>query len=159
MTRDEYEQHMQRLAEELRAGVELLEMAHRNQVRALKLVWATTGGEGVEIPPPVVAATVRSVPSPAVPVQAAVPAPVPQPGRRGPWALFNDVQAALAEAPDVFDRNDICRLLGYEPDRGSLYRTFQELIDNGALEIQQSGSGKWPTRYRKKGLSGATAES
>ena len=33
--------------------------------------------------------------------------------------LVNDVQDALAKVPEVFDRTDICRILGYVPDRGS----------------------------------------
>ncbi|HEV7508856.1 MAG TPA: hypothetical protein VGS07_28510 [Thermoanaerobaculia bacterium] len=153
MTRDEYEQRKRRLEEELQAGVELLEAAYRHQFRALQLVWVATGGEGVEIPPPVAAAAPLMLSAPAVRVPSAA---VPQPGRRGPWALFNDVQDALAEVPEVFDRNDICRVLGYVPDRGSLYRTFQELTREGVLTQQRRGTGKWPARYRKTSLSGAT---
>jgi hypothetical protein len=152
MTHDEYEKRKRRLEEELRAGVELLETAHRHQLRALQLVWAATGGEGVEIPPPVVVATSLGVTAPIILAAAA-----PQPARRGPWALFNDVVDALAKVPEVFDRNDICRVLGYEPDRGSLYRTFQELKREGVLTQQQRGTGKWPARYRKTALSHAPA--
>lgn len=144
MTHDEYEQRKRRLEEELRAGVELLEAAHRHQLRALHLVWAAAGGEGVEIPPP--AAT-----APAPPV-----AP-PQPIRRGPWELLDDVRNALAEVPETFDRNDICRVLGYEPDRGSLYRTLLELENDGILSVQHRGEGRLPTRYRRTGSSGEPA--
>lgn len=55
----------------------------------------------------------------------------------------------LAVVPEVFDRNDVCRALGYEPDRGSLYRVIQELMREGSLTIQRKGSGKATTRYRK----------
>jgi hypothetical protein len=156
MTRDEYEQRKRRLEEELRAGVELLETAYRHQFRALQLVWAAGDGEGVEIPPPVVAAF-PALPAPAAPALPALLAALPQPARRGAWDLFNDVQRALDEAPQVFDRNDICRILGYEPNRGSLYRTFQELIQEGACAIEERGTGKVPTRYRKTEPSDATA--
>jgi hypothetical protein len=154
MTRDEYERRIQRLEAELRAGIELLETAHRHQLRALHLVWAATGGEGVEIPPPVVVATAATVPAQAAPV---LPAPPPQPVRRGAWDLYNHVVEALAVVPEVFDRNDVCRALGYEPDRGSLYRTFLELKGEGVIAVQQRGAGKWPTRYRKTGVSSATS--
>jgi hypothetical protein len=77
--------------------------------------------------------------------------------RRGAWQLYADVQTALAAVPEVFNRNDVCRALGYEPDRGSLYCTFQELKEGGAIVIEQAGSGKWPTQYRKTGRSSATA--
>lgn len=154
MTRDEYEKRQRRLEEELRAGVELLEMAYRSQLRALQLVWADAGGEGVEILPPVLAISSPTTTAPAGP---GLPAATPQPARREPWALFNDVQEALAEVPETFDRNDICQILGYVPDRGSLYRTFQELKREGVLVLAQRGTGKWPTRYRKTALSRATA--
>lgn len=147
MTRDEYEKRHRRLAEELRAGVELLEAAYRSQVRALQLVWAAAGGD-VEIPPSVVA-TFPGEPAAAAPAFPALPAAPPPPARRGAWDLFNDVQGAIDEAPEVFDRNDICRILGYEPNRGSLYRTLQELIEEGACALEERGTGKVPTRYRK----------
>ncbi|HSS76720.1 MAG TPA: hypothetical protein VLV54_08235 [Thermoanaerobaculia bacterium] len=159
MTRDEYEQHKRRLDEELRTGVELLETAHQYQLRALQLVWVVVGGDGVEIPPlPAVALSpVASKPLPTVPaLPAPLPAP-PKPARRGPWELHNDVVDALENVPEIFTRNDICQVIGYEPDRGSLYRVLQGLIEEGVVVIEQTGSGKWPTRYRKAAASNATA--
>ncbi|HEX6901185.1 MAG TPA: hypothetical protein VF789_15780 [Thermoanaerobaculia bacterium] len=47
MTRDEYEQRKRRLEGQLQAGVELLEAAYREQIRALELVWMTRSKEGV----------------------------------------------------------------------------------------------------------------
>jgi len=148
MTRDEYEQHKRRLEEELRAGMELLATAHRHQLRALELVWAAMGGDGVQIPPAAL------VPVSGIPAAPAVPAPAAEPPplrRRAAWALFADVQDALSRVPEVFDRNDLCQALGYEPDRGSLYRTMQQMTREGLLAIEQKGSGKTPTCYRKTG--------
>ncbi|MBW8875249.1 MAG: hypothetical protein JF614_09830 [Acidobacteria bacterium] len=153
MTHDEYEHRKRRLEEELRAGIALLETAFRHQLRALELVWAATGGDEVEIPPPVVALPVARKPLPAAPSLPAPPVTPPQPARRGAWELFDDVVTALPEIPDVFDRNDVCRAIGYEPDRGSLYRTFQELIGEGAIAVERRGTGKLPTRYKKTGAS------
>jgi len=151
MTHDEYEQRKRRLEEELRAGVTLLETAFRHQMRALQLVWATLGGEAVEIPPVVVALPEASALLPAAPaIPAPAPAP-PPPTRRGAWELLDDVQAALPKVPEVFDRDDICRVIGYEPDRGSLYRTFQGLIQEGAIAIEERGTGRQPSRYKKTG--------
>ncbi|HSS51987.1 MAG TPA: hypothetical protein VLX28_23850 [Thermoanaerobaculia bacterium] len=150
MTRDEYEHRKQRLDEELREGMELLATAHRHQLRALELVWAATGGDGMTIPPPVLAPAGLNPGPRAVPAPAAAP---PQPRRRGPWELLDDIEAALPKLPDVFDRNDICRALGYEPDRGSLYRTVQLLTQDGLLAVKQRGAGKTPTSYRKTGRS------
>ena len=159
MTRDEYEKRKQRLEEELRTGVELLETAHQYQLRALQLVWVAAGGDGVEIPPaPTVAAPPAATAS--LPAAPALPAPLPtppKPARRGPWELHTDVVDALEKVPEIFNRNDICQAIGYEPDRGSLYRVLQGLIANGGVVVEQTGSGKWPTRYRKTAASNATA--
>jgi hypothetical protein len=154
MTHDEYEQRKRRLEEELRAGVALLEMSFRHQIRALQLVWAASGGD-VEIPSLVMALPEASRLLPAAPVlPAPPPAPAPPPPtRRGAWDLLFDVQTALPKVPDVFDRGDICRAIGYEPDRGSLYRSFQNLIEEGAIAIEQRGTGRQPSRYKKTGAS------
>ncbi len=45
----------------------------------------------------------------------------------------------------------------YEPDRGSLYRTFLDLKQEGALVVQKRDSGRSPTLYRKTIASDATA--
>ena len=57
----------------------------------------------------------------------------------------------MPKVPDVFDRDDICRAIGYEPDRGSLYRTFQGLIEEGIIAIERRGAGRKPSRYKKTG--------
>jgi hypothetical protein len=157
MTHDEYERRKRRLDEDLRVGIELLETAHRHQVRALQLVLVASGVEAMETLPAMRAVAPLLLSASALPVSPTQPADSPQPARRGPWALFNDVVDALAAVPEVFDRNDICRVLGYEPDRGSLYRTFQELKREGVLAQEQRGTGKWPARYRKTALTDAPA--
>jgi hypothetical protein len=159
MTRDKYEKRKQRLEEEHRTGAELLETAHQYQLRALQLVWVAAGGDGVEIPPaPAVAAPPAATASlPAAPaLSAPLPMP-PKPVRRGPWELHNDVVDALENIPEIFNRNDICKAIGYEPDRGSLYRVLQGMMEEGAVVVEQTGSGKWPTRYRMTGASDAKA--
>ncbi len=152
MTHDEYEQRKRRLEEELRAGVALLETAFRHQIRALQLVCAAAGGD-VEIPSLVMALPEMSRLLPAAPDLPAPPpapeAPPPPSRRRGAWELLDDVETALLKVPAVFDRNDICQAIGYEPDRGSLYRTFQGLIEEGVIAIEQSGAGRHPARYKK----------
>ncbi|HEV7503442.1 MAG TPA: hypothetical protein VGS07_00850 [Thermoanaerobaculia bacterium] len=150
MTHDEYEQRKRRLEEELRAGVALLETAFRHQIRALQLVWAASGSD-VEIPSLVMALPEASRLLPTEPAPPAPPLAPPPPTRRGAWDLLYDVQTALPKVPEVFDRGDICRAIGYEPDRGSLYRTFQNLIEEGAIAIEQRGTGRQPSRYKKTG--------
>lgn len=154
MTREEYEQRRRRLDEQLRAGIELLEAAHRQQVRALELVWMTTADEDLSLPqdPPREA---MASPTPRAPeVRQAPPTAEPvRPRRRGPWELLGDVEDALGSLPEVFDRGHVLQALGYEPDRGSLYRVLQQLIQNGVLSLQERGAGKRPAQYRKTGAS------
>ncbi len=94
-------------------------------------------------------------PAPSPPPPAASPAlpqakpPSNRPPRRAAWQLLQDVEKALSDVAEVFDRNDICAALGYEPDRGSLYRILQELIRDGILALEGRGAGKHPSRYRK----------
>ena len=52
MTRDEYERRKQRIEEQLRAGIELMESAYRAQIRALDLVWMVQAEEDAEAPSP-----------------------------------------------------------------------------------------------------------
>lgn len=149
MTRAEYDERKRRLDEQLRAGVELLEAAHRQQVRALDLVWMTTADEAVELSWFSAEAPSRTESQPAAASSPAPPAPPPKPARRTAGQLSGEVQAAIAQLPEVFDRNDLCRVLGYEPDRGSLYRTLQELVFEDVLVVERFGSGRTPTRYKK----------
>jgi hypothetical protein len=149
MTREEYEDRKHRLDEQLRAGVELLEAAHRQQVRALDLVWMTTVDEPLSFSRLPAEASARPEAPPAAATVPARPAPPPKPPRRAAWQLQEEVEAALAHVPEVFDRNDLCRALGYEPDRGSLYRTLWDLIRDGDLALEERGGGRTPSRYRK----------
>jgi hypothetical protein len=141
MTRDEYEQRQRQLDNQLRAGIELLEAAHRQQTRALDLVWRSFSGEepGVR---PAVAAEPAGVPV----------SPEPRrPSRRRAGELAGEIQEALAGVPEVFDRNHVCQALGFEPDRSSLFRALEDLVRNGSLAVEGIGSGRTPTRYRKTG--------
>jgi len=135
MTRNEYERRRQTLDEELRAGIQLLEMAHRTQVRALDLVWRTLSDEAVD---------------PAAAPRGQTPVPrQPAPAPRGLTQVRADLPAALERLPEVFDRRDVCRVLGYEPQRGALYKALGELVQDGGLALEESGYGQIPGRYRK----------
>jgi hypothetical protein len=134
MTHDEYEQRQRQLDEQLRAGIELLEAAHRQQTRALDLIWRSFSGEEPGV-------------RPGVPVSAEPR----RPSRRRAWELAGEIQEALAGVPEVFDRNHVCQALGFEPDRSSLFRALEDLVRNGSLAVEELGSGRTPTRYRKTG--------
>jgi len=137
MTREDYEEQKRRLAEQHRALLEMVEAAHQTQLRALEIVWRMMSGEG---------SAEALLPRPA----AAVPPPAPPAKRRQKAGeLYNDVVAALPRLSEPFTQSDVCAVIGYTPDRGSLYRTLQDLRLEGSLDVQSSGSGSQPTRYRR----------
>ena len=137
MTRNEYERRKQRIEEQLRAGIELMESAYRAQIRALDLVWMVQAEEDTEAP--------RSSPE-----RESLPAP-DKPRRRRAPEVDADVHAAFASLPQTFTRRDVCEALGYEPDRGALYRSLELLTRSGALRVETRGGGQRATVYRKTG--------
>lgn len=155
MTRDEYDKRKTLLDEQLRAGVELLQAAHRQQVRALDLVWMTRGeGDLNESALKMLLPEERPVAPPAPPPATQPPSRAP---RRKAGELYEDVLKALANAPEVFDVKHIRGQLGEQADRGSIHRTLLELVGQGSLSIHSYGEGRVPTRYRKNGTgSGGT---
>jgi len=128
MTRDDYEERRKRMDEELRAGIELLQAAHAAQVRALDLVWMSSGDQAPAMAPP-----------PGEPMVSSAP-PAPAKKKRQPIGqLYEDVCAAVERYPERFDRGDVCRLLGYEPNRGSLVRVLQELLAEKLFAVEAHG--------------------
>jgi hypothetical protein len=140
MTRDEYEQHLRRLEEQLRVGIELLQASYKHQVGAVELIWRMTNGGGAPAP---------SLPAAQVPEVVRPPAARARPARRGAGDLYGEVAEIFPTLPEVFDIGHIRQALGSEPHRGSLYRILQELMDEGYLRLESRGSGKTPTRYKK----------
>lgn len=145
MTRDEYEQRKRRLEEQLRAGVELLKAAYREQMRALELVWMARSEEAA-LPPP----ALETAP-PAVRREETPRSPAPVARRRSRGDLSEEVMAALDSLPEVFDRNQVCEVLGYQPDRSTLFRVLQQLAFQGVLAYESYGGGRRTTKYRKSG--------
>ncbi len=139
MTREEYEQRKLKLAEQLREGVALLEEGYQRQLRALELIWIADSN-GAAVPPQ------------QRPIAATVPATPPRkPARHrlAPGQLREDVETALAQMPEVFDRNDLLRALGYGPERSSLHRVLDRLVNEGVLVLDSYGAGKIAAKYRK----------
>jgi hypothetical protein len=134
MTREEYELRKLRLKEERQAGLELVEACYQAQLRALEMVWGSGPGQQA----PVVSSASQS------------PAPATQPApRRKLGQVYNDVIGVYWKLPQTFDRNDVCRALGYEPDRNTLFRILAELVQDGRLLIARRGGGRVPTTYSR----------
>lgn len=140
MTREQYEEQKRRLAEQHRSLVEMVDSAYQEQLRALDMVWRMMSGEGSPEPRPAPA-------PPAAPPRATAPAP-PARRRRRAGELYQEVLAALPRLPEPFTFSDVCRVLGYDPERGSLYRALQDLQDLGYIALHSRGTGTRPTRYR-----------
>jgi hypothetical protein len=150
MTREQYEEQKRRLAEQHRPLVETVGSAYQAQLRALEMVWRMLSGEGAGglRPPPTSAAA-----SP----QPAAPAPPGQP-RRKARELAEDVSAVFPQLPEVFTFNDVCRLLGYAPKGGSLYRVLQEMRIEERIATASFGRGTKPAQYREQLVGDAKAK-
>lgn len=143
MTQAEYEHSKQRLEEQRRAGVELVERAYEAQMRALELVWMLQGGTAsAALPAGVVTAA---------PVSPAPPIPPEQPRHRKGPEVEDDVYAKFWQLPEVFTRRDVVRVLGYEPDRAVLHRILKRLLGDGYTSLEFKGDGQRPAKYRKTG--------
>jgi len=152
MTHKQYEQHKQRLEGQLRAGIQLLETAHQAQVRALELVWMLQAEAGGGLEEALAAPEPAPMPSPP---KEEMPEPPSPPRRRTMGDLEHDIRAALPGLPETLTRRDVCEAIGYEPNRGSLYRILQELVQEGSLLLEFRGEGQKPAVYRKTGAHAA----
>lgn len=153
MTREQYNLHKQRLEEQLRAGIQLLESAYQAQVRALDLVWMLQSQETeIEIP------QAAALPASQAPAVEPSPSSRPRPRRRTPGEVSHDLLAALPRLPELFTRRDVCAALGYEPDRQLLYRLLQELRQQGRISVESTGEGQRATVYRRPGASHPPAD-
>jgi hypothetical protein len=129
MTREQYEARKLRLDEERQA--------------AMEMVWMSFSGE------PVATSSPAPAPPPPPPAPVPVSAAPQKPPRPKPDQIYADVTAALPRLPERFDRNDICKAIGYEPDRVALYRILNELVREGQLQVLARGLGKKGTKYRR----------
>jgi len=131
MEHNELEQHKRALDDQLRAAIDLLKAGHSAQMRELEARWLAAGA-GAAAPEP--------APEPAA------PPPVRQPA----GSLYDEVLSVLAELPEEFDKNDVLRLLGYTPNRISLFRVLQTLAVEGRVEMKTHGAGRTTNVFRKK---------
>ena len=176
MTREEYERRRHRLDEERRAAIELFEAAHRAQLWALELVWLMSPENQAEPGTPLRQPVLREAGGPHEPAGTAPAASASrQPGAHAPsshpgataaaapsarWKVgetYDKLRQALAVVPEEFDKNDLVRVLGYQPHRGTLHRLLQELEEEGLVRLERRGTGNQTSRYRKVHSAAATA--
>jgi hypothetical protein len=49
--------------------------------------------------------------------------------------------------PQVFNRQDLVKILGYELDRASLHRVMKRLVEQGVIALKYKSVGKHPADY------------
>jgi len=63
--------------------------------------------------------------------------------------VTEEVRRIYPQLPEIFGRSDITALLGYTPERGSLYRLLASLSSKGSIFIESYTQGRTPAVYRK----------
>lgn len=150
MDHGEYEGRRRAIQEQLDADLELVRAGAEARFRALESLRLASPEEerlGVQIETP------ASVEAPASPVPAATAAPVSSPGSTAGAARRGDILKAILATfphlPDVFDKSDVVRLLGYVPSRPTLHRAWSRLIQEKRIGIARFSDGRRPMGFKK----------
>ncbi len=144
MTREEFEERLRALEAQHQADIALINAGHEARIRSLLSLWQTDAPPAADPQPVAVPAAAPAPPAPAVP-----PEPAPQ-HRRERNSVLNDLVEALPELPEIFDKHDIARALGYEPSRTTLFRALLTLNKEGLIStVSTSIGGTDTTRHRK----------
>ncbi|MFL6198673.1 MAG: hypothetical protein ACJ76J_05835 [Thermoanaerobaculia bacterium] len=132
MTREEYEARLRALDAQLEQDIAMVRAGHEARVRSVESLWqaAQAGDEKAAVP-------------------AAVPAPPDDPREtpRPPGTTYSDLCDALPLLPEVFDKRDIGRALGYKPPYTTLVRALEVLMESG--EIAENGGIGYRRSVRK----------
>ena len=134
MNSEEYERRKRLLDERLRADLELIRAGHEARLRALDALRDGSRGET----PATLETQTAETQTGAAPVVPAV--------RRG---SVHDVLNVFSQLPEVFDKADVVRVLGYVPHRATLNRAWDQLIQKGKIVMAHHSQGRRPTVYRK----------
>ena len=148
MTRTEYEERRRAREAQRQADIALINAAHETRVRSLDRLWQATVEEDADLARPAAAG------NGALPAAAAGPAvSAPPAAARRRMRERGEVQEDLGEAfpqlPEVFDKRDIARVLGYEPARATLFRALQQLMVEGAITVAEQSLAGTLNAYRK----------
>jgi hypothetical protein len=163
MRHSEYERRRSTLEQQLQEDLELIRAGYRAKLRALEMLWlapssAAEGELAAEKPAPEEAQT-RSETQGAAETHAWIETqapetqgsetrrpeatPVPQGG------LWEAIQDALPQLPEIFDRHELEKALGFTPRKSTLARILNDMSDDKDLEIVERSHGRHPTKYRK----------
>jgi hypothetical protein len=137
---NDYERLRRDLETQLAADLDLIRAAHEAKLRALEALRDASANEEPrpESPPNVTQTEPIETPSEAP--------------RRRRGDLLADILEVFPNLPETFDKTDIVRLLGYEPNRPSLHRVWDKLQADKRIAIERFSTGRRPTRFRKVGV-------
>lgn len=135
MTRSEYEERRRALEAQRQADIALINAAHETRIRSLDRLWRATAEDDAVLALPAAVET-RALPAPAA--LPAVSAPPAESARkmRGRGEVQDDLEEAFSQLPEVFDKRDVTRILGYEPARSTLFRALQRFVDAGWIAME-----------------------
>jgi len=135
-----------RLEDQLRADIELLQEAHRVKLRAFETVWRAQAdvAQTPQMPQMRTSPEAERLPVAALPAGAAGTE-----NRTGGWSVFYAIQEKMDQIPEVFDKNDVIRALGFTPKRATLFRALDELRIAGWITGESPSEGRQPARFRK----------
>ena len=148
MTQEEYEERLRALEEQHRADIALLNAAHETRLRSLARLRDDAVERQRDGAVPEAASATAPAHAAAVEPPAAAPAPSEKPALAR-YTVLSDLEEALPDLPEVFDRHDIIRLLGYTPARATLARALETLKDEGMIAMELQSLGGSANRYRK----------
>lgn len=141
MTQKEFEERLRALEAQHQADVALMNAGHEARVRALLSVWQTVAPAAADPKP-------TAAPAPPAPAPAPVQEPAPK-RKRERHSVLNDLAEVFPGLPEIFDKHDIVRALGYEPSRATLFRALLAFNKDGLIETESLSSGGTTTRHRK----------
>jgi hypothetical protein len=153
--RSRFEALKARLEDQLRADIELLYEAHRAKLRAFETVWRTQAELDPSLEPPL-----PGTPAPprrvlTLPAAPTAPGPSGTADTGEAWAVHNAVVELLPRLPELFDKNDVERALGFTPSRSTLFRALDDLQREGVITVEAAGRGRTPSKFRKVYTQGA----
>jgi hypothetical protein len=143
MRDDEYRKLRRALEEQREADLELIRAGYRAKLHALDMLWERSRVPGEPALPPAPETRPRGE--------------TQRPAETEPVlykaVLVNSVQeeveAVLPRLPDVFDKQDVIRTLGWEPPRATLHRALAKLGAERRIAVQSRSRGRHATQYRK----------
>ena len=163
----EYEQRRRAMERQLAADIEMLRAAHEIRVRALEQLWLDVSEKDQPSPAdgperggareepaaaaPVAAEPVATGTHPGVQIGTQTGTQAPQEVRKGYGEVSLDIEEVFDSLPEVFDRPELVRTLGYQPVRTTFYRAIETLVAEGRITIESQSAGRHRTRYRKVG--------